>query len=70
MQKQIECLDELCSILNCIQATIEIPSFKHNKQRQYYEILNTTSERELEYLAAYGEFMKSVMEGLEKVLAH
>lgn len=54
-------------ILNCIQATVEIPTFKQTKQKQYYEILNLTSERELEYLAAYGEFMKSVMEGLEKI---
>lgn len=68
MQRQIEKLGELCEILNCIQATIEIPIFKKNKQRQYYEILKSTSERELEYLSSYGEFMKSVMEGLNRIM--
>jgi len=54
--------------LNCIQANIEIPKFKNRKQRQYYEILGDTSRREIEYLGAYGELMKSVMEGLVKVI--
>lgn len=45
---------------------VEIPRFKLNKKKKYYEMLNSMSEQELEYLNVYAEFMKSVMEGLNK----
>ena len=66
MQKEIEMLGELCEIVNCIQGSVEIPKFKSTKQKQYYQSLASTSEQELDFLAAYGEFMKSVMVGLSK----
>lgn len=44
----------------------EIPRFKRLKQQQYYEMMQSVSEGELRYLASYGEFMKSVMDGLQE----
>jgi hypothetical protein len=33
---------------------------------QYYRMMYAVSEAEMRYLASYGEFMKSVMEALNK----
>ena len=43
----------------------EIARFKNLKQKQYYEMMQYVSENELRYLASYGEFMKSIMDGLQ-----
>ena len=48
-------------MINAIISTWEIQKFKENKQKQYYDLLSLTSDRELTYLAAYGSFMKSIM---------
>jgi hypothetical protein len=44
----------------------EMPIFKRQKQLQYYQMMYEVSENELRYLATYGEFMKSIMQGLKK----
>lgn len=43
----------------------EIDRFKKLKQKQYYDMMQSVSENELKYLASYGEFMKSIMDGLQ-----
>ena len=68
LQKEIEATAELCEMINAIINIKEIPKFKFNKQKQYYDLLSVTSDQELTYLAAYGTFMKSVMEGLTKTV--
>ena len=57
----------LCEIINNVLGSVEIPQFKREKQQQYYEMMETVSDRELAFLASYGEFMKSVMDGLGKM---
>lgn len=66
MQKQIENMNELCNITNAIVAEVEIPKFKHTKKHQYYQNLANTSQSELQFLGAYGDLMKSVMDGLNR----
>jgi predicted esterase YcpF (UPF0227 family) len=68
MQKEIEYLGEFCELINCIVSSVEIPEFKRIKQKQYYDLLSKTSDQELNFLAAYGTFMKSIMEGLNKTV--
>ena len=55
-------------MINAIISNELIPKFKLAKQKQYYELLSTTADRELNYLASYGTFMKSIMEGLNKTV--
>lgn len=45
---------------------MELPTFKREKQLQYYRMMYEVSENELKYLSSYGEFMKSVMQGLQR----
>ena len=59
-------LSDFNYILTVILGRVEIPSFKRNKQIQYYRMMYEISENELKYLATYGELMKSVLQGLNK----
>lgn len=49
-----------------IWGCVEVPVFKRNKQLQYYRMMYEISENEMKYMNAYGEFMKSILQGLTK----
>ena len=53
-------------MLTIIFGRVEIPVFKRYKQIQYYRMMYEISENEIKYMAAYGELMKSVLQGLKK----
>jgi hypothetical protein len=50
--------------LTLVLGLADLPTFKKKKQLQYYKMMWEVSENELKYLATYGEFMKSIMQGL------
>lgn len=53
-------------MVTIIFGKVELPIFKKNKQTQYYRMMYEISENEIKYMAAYGEFMKSVLQGIAK----
>lgn len=66
LEKEIAALEELNAIVTICFGKAELPVFRKNKQLQYYRMMYEISEHEIKYLATYGEFMKSVLQGLSK----
>lgn len=65
LQKEIDLLAEFLKVVLAAFTLSELPSFKKHKQLQYYTMMEHLSQNELRYLSAYGEFMRSIMEGLD-----
>jgi hypothetical protein len=66
LEREIKGLGEFNELVALIFGLVELPTFKREKQMQYYRMMYEVSEGELRYLSSYGEFMKSVMQGLQK----
>lgn len=54
-------------MISLYQGEIELPKFKAQKQKQYYETLNLVARTEVKHLGIYGGLMKSVLAANQNV---